>query len=65
MTPAWNARNLLIEATLPRDRVPSFDRYPFSIPAIRDLDRIAFERPVTFLVGEHGAGSTGGRQPEL
>ena len=58
MTPAWNARNFLIEVILLRDRVPSFARYPFSIPAIRDLDRIALERPVTFLVGENGAGKS-------
>ena len=34
MTPAWNARNVLLRATLLRERVDSFDRYPLSIPAI-------------------------------
>ena len=56
MATAWNARNTLVRATLLRDRVPSFERYPFSIPAIRDLDELDFERPVTFLVGENGEG---------
>ena len=58
MTAAHDARNVLLRAMLLRDRVPSFERYPFSIPAIRDLDELAFERPVTFLVGENGAGKS-------
>ncbi len=58
MTSAWTARNFLLRATLLRDRVLSFDSYPFSIPAIRGLDELAFEQPVTFLVGENGAGKS-------
>ena len=43
---------------LDRHRVPSFDRYPFAIPSIRDLDRIALHPYVTFLVGENGVGKS-------
>ena len=57
-TPAWQARNFLIRATLLRDKVPSFDEYPFSIPAIRDLQELEFEQPVTFLIGENGSGKS-------
>lgn len=32
--------------------------YPFSIPAVRDIERILFSCPVTFLVGENGSGKS-------
>jgi predicted ATPase len=41
-----------------RDRVPSFDEYPFSIPALRDFDSIALHPHVTYLVGENGVGKS-------
>ncbi len=44
--------------TLLRDRVPSFDDYPFAIPAIRALTTLALHPRVTFLVGENGAGKS-------
>lgn len=34
------------------------DAFPFSVPLIRDLDRIEFRSPVTFLVGENGCGKS-------
>jgi predicted ATPase len=43
---------------LKRDRVPSFKEYPFSIPAIRDMDEIALTSPVTFFIGENGTGKS-------
>ncbi len=58
LMPAYNARNFLIQATLLRDHVPSFEAYPFTIPAIGGLDELKFEKPVTFLVGENGAGKS-------
>jgi predicted ATPase len=38
------------------DIVPS--RYPFSIPAVRDMDALSFHPDVTFFVGENGAGKS-------
>ncbi len=32
--------------------------YPFTVPAIRALDTLHFETPVTFLVGENGSGKS-------
>lgn len=32
--------------------------YPYSIPAVRDIERISFFAPVTFLVGENGSGKS-------
>lgn len=41
-----------------RDSVEDWASYPFSIPAITSLDRIDFDRGVTFLVGENGSGKS-------
>jgi predicted ATPase len=43
---------------LKRGRVPSFKEYPFSIPAIRDLDELHLHSPVTFFIGENGTGKS-------
>jgi predicted ATPase len=34
------------------------ESYPFDIPAVRDIDTIAFHPNVTFLVGENGSGKS-------
>ena len=56
--PSWNARNFLLSARLLREQVPSFETFPFTIPAIANLDEITFDHPVTFFVGENGAGKS-------
>ena len=38
--------------------VPSFDRYPFSLAAVRNLDVLDLHPNVTFLVGENGSGKS-------
>lgn len=43
---------------LRRDEVPSFRKYPFSIPAIRSLDTLELHPGVTFLTGENGSGKS-------
>ena len=43
---------------LRRERVPSFDVYPFVLPVVRALDTLAFHPSVTFLVGENGSGKS-------
>ncbi len=48
----------LIELALLRERVPSFDRFPYSLPVVRHLDRLSFHPKVTFLVGENGTGKS-------
>jgi predicted ATPase len=48
----------LLHVELLRDRVPSFDNYPYSLPAIRNLHLLQFHPKVTFLVGENGAGKS-------
>lgn len=43
---------------LRRDEFEDFDRYPFSIPALRELRELALDRHVTFLAGENGSGKS-------
>lgn len=44
--------------TLLRDRVDSFERYPFALPAIRALDALELDARMTILVGENGSGKS-------
>jgi predicted ATPase len=44
--------------SLLRENIDSFDNYPFSIPAIKNLSEIEFKSMVTFFVGENGTGKS-------
>ena len=44
--------------SLVREKVESFDRYPFCLPAVRSLDRLDLHRRVTFFIGENGSGKS-------
>ena len=48
----------LLHLELLRDRVPSFDRFPYSLAAVRNLNQLPFHPKVTFLVGENGTGKS-------
>src|SRR5262249_61003265 len=48
----------LLHLELLRARVPSFDQFPYSLPALRSLERLPFHPKVTFLVGENGMGKS-------
>ena len=52
------AKPYLRSVSLKRDQISSFDSYPFSIPAVRELDTLEFHPDVTFLVGENGSGKS-------
>lgn len=41
-----------------RDKIRSFDDFPFSLPAVRNLHTLEFHPKVTFLVGENGSGKS-------
>lgn len=43
---------------LERDRIETFDSYPFDIECIRNFHELNFKSPVTFLVGENGIGKS-------
>lgn len=52
------AKPFLKEIQLKREMVPSFDTYPFQIPAIRSLNSLKFHPDVTFIIGENGSGKS-------
>ena len=52
------SRNYLIHVELLRGNVTDWDAYPFNVPVIRAFDRLTFDQPVTFLVGENGSGKS-------
>lgn len=43
---------------LQREQIESFDVYPYSIPAIRTLDKLDLDPRITFLIGENGSGKS-------
>ena len=43
---------------LKREEVPSFDRYPFSLAAVRTLETLELHPAITFFVGENGSGKS-------
>ncbi len=43
---------------LERERVESFEQFPFSLPAIQNLDEVDLHPNVTFFVGENGSGKS-------
>src|SRR5690242_10705634 len=58
MSRSLSANHYVLEARLLRDKVPSFDSYPFSLAAIRHLERLELHPAVTFIVGENGSGKS-------
>lgn len=55
---AVESEHFLLEVRLERDRVPSFDEYPFGLAAVRNLHSLVPHPAVTFLVGENGSGKS-------
>lgn len=51
-------KGYLLEVKLLREKVPSFDEYPFSLPVLRNLETFPLHPRVTFLVGENGSGKS-------
>jgi predicted ATPase len=43
---------------LKRDTVEDFGVYPFSLPAIHDLDELSLDRAVTLFAGDNGSGKS-------
>lgn len=51
-------RRYISEIRLRREDVPSFDRYPFALPALYHLDVLQLNPQVTFFIGENGSGKS-------
>jgi predicted ATPase len=48
----------LIDVLLMRDRIRDVREFPFQLPAIKNLSKLAFHPQVTFFVGENGSGKS-------
>jgi len=49
---------VLKKIALLRDRVSDCDAYPFSVPAIRQLEELKLKSRVCFFAGENGTGKS-------
>ena len=56
--PSLTAKPYLIDVTLQREKVPDWGAYPFTLPVVQHLERLAFHADVTFLIGENGTGKS-------
>lgn len=51
--------NLIVKKiSLERDKIESFEEYPFNIDIVRNFKELNFDSQVTFLVGENGIGKS-------
>ena len=51
--------NLIIKKIyLEKDKIESFDKYPFNIDIVKNFDELNFDSHVTFFVGENGIGKS-------
>ena len=57
-TAARNTEQYIREIKLRRERIVSFDQYPFSLPAVKTLTTLPLHPAVTFFVGENGSGKS-------
>lgn len=53
-----NSNLIIKKVILNREEVKSFDKYPFNIEIIKNLNEITFTSPVTFFIGENGVGKS-------
>ena len=49
---------LVRSVVLKRDEIENFEAYPFSIPAVRQLDELKLDPHVTLFAGENGSGKS-------
>ncbi len=51
--------NLFVKTIeLERDKIESFDKYPFNIEIVKNFSELRLTKPVTFFVGENGVGKS-------
>jgi len=55
---SFDAEHYVLALRLKRDRVPSFETFPYSLPALRNLHSLELHPRVTFVVGENGSGKS-------
>ena len=55
---AFETNQFILEIELDREYVTDFNRYPYSLPVINNLDKLELHPKVTFFVGENGSGKS-------
>lgn len=55
---SFDAEHYVLALKLKRDKVPSFDVFPYCLPALRRLHALELHPRVTFVVGENGSGKS-------
>lgn len=55
---ALDAEHYVLDVKLKREKVPSFEEFPFCLPVVRRLDTLELHPKVTFIVGENGSGKS-------
>ena len=53
-----DSSNYIVKARLIREKISSFNEYPFNLPAISQMDELLFHEKVTYIVGENGSGKS-------
>jgi len=53
-----NNNLILKKIYLDREKIESFDNYPFNIEIVKNFEELNFKAPVTFFVGENGVGKS-------
>ncbi|HOJ10653.1 MAG TPA: AAA family ATPase [Clostridiales bacterium] len=53
-----NINQYIRSVELCKDKIPSFSSYPFSLPAVRNMNELKLHPNVTFIVGENGTGKS-------
>ena len=53
-----NVEQYIRSIELIREKVPTFTKYPFNLPAIKELDTLSFHPKVTFITGENSSGKS-------
>ena len=55
---SMDSKLMVTRISLERDKIQSFDKYPFNIEVVRNFHELKFDSPVTFFVGENGIGKS-------
>lgn len=50
--------NFLLSIALKEEKIEDYERYPFSLPAVKHLERTLLHPHVTYIVGENGSGKS-------
>ncbi|MDH0869241.1 AAA family ATPase [Agrobacterium pusense] len=49
---------LFLDSVTTKENLDGSDAYPFSVPALRHLQRLEFKTPITFFAGNNGSGKS-------